>query len=95
MCRAEQPHLNQLAEKYEGKVSFIGVSNNDSVPDGKAYASEFEVPYPLAHAPEVWDLYDVPYQPVTIVVGSDGEVASRIEGPISPDGLNEIIRRQL
>jgi len=84
-----------LAEKYEGKVSFIGVSNNDSVPDGEAYASEFEVPYPLAHAPDVWELYEVPYQPVTIVIGSDGAVASRIEGPVSLDGLNEIIQQQL
>lgn len=95
MCRAEQPHLNQLAERYRGQVSFIGVSNNDSVTDGEAYASEFEVPYPLAHAPDVWELYEVPYQPVTIVIGSDGAAASRIEGPISLDGLNEIIRRQL
>ncbi|MDQ3662046.1 MAG: hypothetical protein M3454_13515 [Actinomycetota bacterium] len=84
-----------MAEKYEGRVSFIGVSNNDSVADGEAYASEFEVPYPLAHAPEVWKLYEVPYQPVTIVIGSDGGVASRIEGPITPDGLTEIIRQQL
>ncbi len=84
-----------MAEKYEGKVSFIGVSNNDTVPDGKAYARELEVSYPLAHAPEVWELYEVPYQPVTIVIGSDGAVASRIEGPITPDGLNEIISQQL
>ncbi|CAN5553303.1 MAG: TlpA family protein disulfide reductase [Actinomycetota bacterium] len=84
-----------MAEKYEGKVSFIGVSNNDSVADGKAYARELEVSYPLALAPEVWELYEVPYQPVTIVIGSDGEVASRIEGPITLDGLNEIISKQL
>ena len=84
-----------MAEKYENKVAFIGVSNNDSVPDGEAYASELEVPYPLAHAPEVWELYEVPYQPVTIVIGSDGAVASRTEGPITRDGLNEIIRQQL
>lgn len=84
-----------MAEKYEGKVAFIGVSNNDSVPAGEAYARELEVPYPLAHAPEVWELYEVPYQPVTIVIGSDGAVASRIEGPITSDGLTEIIHQQL
>ena len=84
-----------MAEKYEGKVYFIGVSNNDSEADGEAFASELEVPYPLGHAPEVWELYEVPYQPVTIVIGSDGAVASRIEGPVSLDGLNEIIQQQL
>lgn len=84
-----------MAERYKGKVAFIGVSNNDSVSDGEAYAGELEVPYPLAHAPGVWELYEVPYQPVTIVFASDGAVASRIEGPITLDGLNEIIRQQL
>jgi len=84
-----------LAERYEGKVSFIGVSNNHSGADGEAYASELEVPYPLAHAPEVWELYEVAYQPVTVVIGADGAVASRIEGPITPDGLTEIISQEL
>jgi hypothetical protein len=84
-----------LAEKYKGKVAFIGVSNNDTVSDGRGYAGDLDVPYPLAHAPEVWELYEVPYQPVTIVIGSDGAVASRIEGPVTVDGLDQIIRQQL
>ena len=57
-----------MAEEFEGEVIFFGASNNDTIEDGRAYQEEFGVPYDLAHAPEVWDLFGVPYQPVTIVL---------------------------
>lgn len=95
MCQAEQPHLNQLAEDYQGKVAFIGVSNNDTVEDGKAYAERFEVPYPLGHAPEVWSQFDVPYQPVTIVFDGSGDIVARVEGPVTPEGLRRDIEKAL
>jgi hypothetical protein len=82
-----------LAEDYDGRVVFVGVSNNDTVEDGKAYVDEFGVPYAMAHAPEVWDLYDVPYQPVTVVIDGDGAMATRVDGPISYEGLNQIIKQ--
>lgn len=72
---------------------FVGVSNHDTIEDGKAYVEEFGVPYAMAHAPDVWDLYDVPYQPVTIVIDARGEVSTRIDGPISYEGLNQIIKQ--
>ena len=86
-----------MAEEHEGEVTFIGVSNNDTVEDGKSYASEYDVPYGLAHAPEVWDLYDVPYQPVTIVIGADGVPVEggRIDGPITEESLAAVIDRAL
>jgi thiol-disulfide isomerase/thioredoxin len=95
VCRAEQPHLNQLAEEYEGQVTFIGVSNNDTVADGRAYRDEFDVPYALAHAPEVWELYGDPFRPTTIVIGPDGAQAARIDGPVTLDGLRSQIEDAL
>lgn len=82
-----------MAEDYDRRAIFVGVSNNDTVEDGRAYVEEFGVPYAMAHAPEVWDLYDVPYQPVTIVIDNDGAVATRIDGPISYEGLNQVIKQ--
>ena len=66
---------------------FFGASNNDTVEDGRAYAEEFEVPYQLAHAPEVWDIFGVPYQPVTIVFDQAGRERQRIDGPITYESL--------
>ena len=84
-----------MAEEFEGEVTFIGVSNNDTVEDGIDYAESFEVPYDLAHAPEVWEAFEVPYQPVTVVIGADGGIATRIEGEITYDGLKEVLERQV
>ena len=84
-----------MAEEYEGRITFFGVSNNDTIDDGRAYADEFDVPYELAHAPEVWDAYDVPYQPVTVVIAADGSIATRIDGEITYDGLKEILDQQV
>ena len=80
-----------MAEEYQGKVTFFGVSNNDSVEDGRSYAESFDVPYELANAPEVWEAFDVPYQPVTIVIGADGGIAQRIEGEITYEQLKEAL----
>ena len=74
---------------------FVGVSNNDTVPDGKGYVAEFDVPYAMAHAPDVWDLYDVPYQPVTIVLGADGKQVQRFDGPVETEPLRSAIERAL
>jgi hypothetical protein len=84
-----------LAEEHDGEVVFVGVSNNDTVEDGRTYVKRFEVPYPMAHAPEVWELYEVPYQPVTIVIGADGAIADRINGPVTYEGLREVIAEVL
>lgn len=72
---------------------FVGVSNNDTIRDGKDYVETFDVPYPMGHAPDVWDLYDVPYQPVTVVIAADGSVAERITGPVTYEQLREAIAR--
>ena len=84
-----------MAEEYEDRITFFGVSNNDTVDDGIAYADEFDVPYELAHAPEVWEAYDVPYQPVTVVIAADGSIATRIDGEVTYEGLKEILDQQV
>ena len=56
---------------------------------------KFEVPYPMAHAPKVWEIYEVPYQPVTIVIGADGAMAQRINGPVTYEDLREVIEEVL
>jgi cytochrome c biogenesis protein CcmG/thiol:disulfide interchange protein DsbE len=94
-CQAEQPDLNEVFERYGGEVVFIGVSNNDTVADGEAYQVEYGVPYPLAHAPKVWEQFEVPYQPVTAVFDGAGEVVGSVDGPISEATLVDLIEQAL
>ena len=74
---------------------FVGVSNHDTVEDGKRYVKTFEVPYAMGHAPDVWELYDVPYQPVTIVIDAKGRITERFAGPISYEQLRDALREVL
>lgn len=83
-----------MAEENPGVV-FVGVSNNDTVDAGKGFVDEFDVPYAMAHAPEVWDLYDVPYQPVTIVIADDGTMVERFIGPVTGDDVGAVLKRLL
>lgn len=84
-----------MAEDYEGEVAFAGVSNRDTVADGKEYVERFDVRYAMAHDPRVWDAFDVPYQPVTIVIDERGEIARRFDGPITYDALKKEIEATL
>ncbi len=76
-------------------MAFIGVSNHDTIADGKVYAEQFDVPYPLGHAPEVWNQFDVPYQPVTIVLDGSGGIVARVDGPITSKSLLTDIEKAL
>jgi len=49
----------------------------------------------MGHAPDVWELFDVPYQPVTIVIAADGTVAKRINGPVTYKDLGNAIEAVL
>lgn len=84
-----------MAEAYDKEAVFIGVSNQDTVADGKAYQRELEVPYDLANAPQVWQLYGFPFRPTTIVIDRRGAIAGRIDGPVTLQELRALIERAL
>lgn len=95
MCRAEQADLNQLAEKYRDKVAFLGVSNQDTVAAGRAYARDLDVPYALAHGPEIWELFKIGYRPTTILFDDHGEIVEEIAGPVTAGQLSPLIDAEL
>ncbi|MGH2809133.1 MAG: TlpA family protein disulfide reductase [Actinomycetota bacterium] len=81
-----------MAEEYR-EVVFIGVSNNDTVADGKDYAATFDVPYPLAHGPEVWTAYDDPFRPTTVVISAEGEIVERFIGEVTGDEVAAVLEK--
>jgi peroxiredoxin len=82
ICQTEQPDLSKVAKQFDGRVGFVGVSNHDTVAAGRAYASRFDVPYPLANdaSGRTWARWRVPYQPVTVLVDKQGRIAERYDG---------------
>jgi peroxiredoxin len=82
ICQEEQPDLSQVAREFAGRVGFVGVSYHDSVAAGRNYQRRFGVSYPLANdaSGRTWARWRVPYQPVTVLVDSQGRVAERFDG---------------
>jgi peroxiredoxin len=81
-CRVEQPDLSKVAAEFAGRAGFVGVSYHDTVAAGRAYQRRFGVSYPLANDPSgrTWARWEVPYQPVTVLVDAQGRVAERFDG---------------
>ena len=52
-CRFEFPFFQELAEKYEGRVAFLGVDSNDSRGRRENFLRENPVPYPSYFDPDV------------------------------------------
>jgi peroxiredoxin len=82
ICQEEQPDLSQVAREFAGRVGFVGVSYHDSVAAGRNYQRRFAVSYPLANdaSGRTWARWRVPYQPVTVLVDTQGRVAERFDG---------------
>jgi peroxiredoxin len=82
VCEVEQPDLSQVAREFAGRASFVGVSYHDTAAAGRAYQRRFSVPYPLANDPSgrTWARWGVAYQPVVVLVDTQGRVAERFDG---------------
>jgi peroxiredoxin len=93
VCRTEQNDVDEVADAFQGRVQFLGVSNHDTVSEGRKYQEKFEVPYPLANdsSGRTWAAWGVPYQPVTVVVDQHGRVAWRFAGLLEPGVLDPVL----
>jgi peroxiredoxin len=93
VCRAEQDTVDEVAHKFHGRVQFVGVSNYDTVGEGRKYQRDYQIPYPLANdrSGRTWAAWRVPYQPVTVVVDERGRVAWRFDGGLEPGQLDPVL----
>ena len=93
VCRTEQNDLDDVAVAFKDRVQFLGVSNHDTVSEGRKYQRDFEIPYPLANdsSGRTWAAWGVPYQPVTVVVDQHGRIAWRFDGLLEPGKLDPVL----
>ena len=93
VCRAEQDTVDAVAHKFRGRVQFVGVSNYDTVSEGRKYQRDYQIPYPLANdrSGRTWAAWGVPYQPVTVVVDQRGWVAWRFVGGLEAGQLDPVL----
>lgn len=100
-CRAETPHLKQIAREYEksGRFALVGV-NLDYTPDeATQYIHQLQIAWPNVLTPNGWGeanpvlrAYGVAAIPSYWLVGPDGRVIAR---DIAPNDLDRAIEEAL
>jgi thiol-disulfide isomerase/thioredoxin len=73
-CRRELPVIDAVASDYLDEVTFLAVAGNNSDPDRTrdrvgSWFSPDRILWGLDES--IWPLYNVPYQPFTVLISSD------------------------
>ena len=97
-CRQEAPALGALARHFSGAdVRFVGVDIRDNTASAEAFMRSFRISYPSLNDPNDAIALDfngtVPPAgiPTTLVIDRSGQIAARIVGTASYNGLSALI----
>ena len=94
-CIREMPALQAMAERYKGRVNFVGITFNDRRKEATGVLERTGVAYPAAFDPssDVAVDYAVRVMPTTFFIGPDGNLVERKDGEISEVQLRTVIDR--
>lgn len=96
-CVREMPALQASAERYKGKVHFVGITFNDPRDAARGVLERTGASYPAAFDSQS-DLavdYAVRVMPTTFFIDRDGNLVERKDGEISERQLRTVIDRLL
>jgi thiol-disulfide isomerase/thioredoxin len=90
-CRKEVPQLVQVADRYAGRVSFVGVDVGDSTKKALKFARSHGVRYPLVPDPSYEHAVDwrAGGTPWTFIVNKQGEVVDQLFGQTTAAALEK------
>lgn len=93
-CRAEEPVLAALTEKYP-EVNFVGILTRDNPVNAEAFVRKNKSPYPTLIDDSVLIGFSksLPANaiPTTLVLDNKGRIAGRISGTVTIASLSELI----
>jgi thiol-disulfide isomerase/thioredoxin len=93
-CRAEEPTLAALSEKY-AEVNFVGILTRDNLVNAEAFVRKRKSPYPtlIDDSLLIGFSKSLPANaiPSTVVIDSKGRVAGRISGVVTIASLSELL----
>jgi hypothetical protein len=82
------PVIADISDDYRDEVVFLGVAGRGSLEDTAARADELfgeRITWGLDDS--IWDLYGVPYQPVTVLITGDDHVVDTWAGVLEEDEI--------
>jgi thiol-disulfide isomerase/thioredoxin len=95
-CRAEEPSLAAMAQKYP-EINFLGILTRDNPVNAEAFVRKNKSPYPTLIDDSVLIGFSksLPANaiPTTLVLDKNGLVAGRISGVITIASLTELLEK--
>lgn len=97
-CRAEAPDLAALATLFRSRgVRFLGIDIQDEPSSAEAFMHTFQITYPSLNDPS--DNLALAFRatvppsaiPTTLVIDRSGDIAARVVGSVSYNGLKALI----
>lgn len=92
-CEDEAPALESAAQRYRGKVQFIGVDVQDAEPEARQFLRRYGVTY--ANGPDRTGSISIDYGmagvPETYFIQADGHVRRKWAGPLSSAQLDQYL----
>ncbi|HSR24980.1 MAG TPA: redoxin domain-containing protein [Candidatus Eisenbacteria bacterium] len=92
-CRQEEVPLKAAAQRWEGRVAFLGVDFRDSPEAARATQERVQYPYPVGPAAAgVPAAYGVAAPPETFFLDARGLVVARFVGPLDGDLIDRYLQ---
>lgn len=90
-CRAEMPRLTKAAQRYKGRVRFLGLNSQDDDASARRFIAQFEIPFPSATDPrgKVSRHLKVLGLPTTFFFAPDGKLVFLRNGEIDAKDLDD------
>jgi thiol-disulfide isomerase/thioredoxin len=94
-CLREMPDFQAVAQRYKGKVAFVGVTVSDTRPQAEAVLRRTGVTYPAAFDPEskVALAYGLTGMPTTLFISPKGKLLERAQGELNEPQLEKVLER--
>jgi cytochrome c biogenesis protein CcmG, thiol:disulfide interchange protein DsbE len=95
-CHDEAPLLMQLAT--DNRIQIVGINYKDAADNARRFLGRHGNPFRAVgddangRAAIEWGVYGVPE---TFIVGSDGRIAYKLIGPITPDNLQSLLKVEI
>ena len=92
-CRQEEGPLRTAAQRWAGRVAFLGVDFRDTPAAARAAQQRARYPYPVGPAvPGIPAAYSVTGPPETFFIDGRGVVAARFVGPLDAQLIDRYLQ---
>ena len=95
-CHEEAPLLTALAG--DSRIQMVGINYKDKTDNARRFLGRYGNPFSHVgvdangRAAIEWGVYGVPE---TFIVGRDGNIAYKLVGPLTPENLDGVVKREI